>query len=124
MKEMIIVNPFTLAIMRTVVTPYYSPQASNDDDAVAIWAATAVKLLADIKDEKSAFSRLTKDVEKDIVEEFVLDGLEVIKYMKDSSEFRVWFESESIRLGIYDDVKTMKIECVKAHIALSAFLAN
>lgn len=117
-------NPFTLAIMRTVVTPYYSPQASNDDDAVAIWAATAVKLLADIKDEKSAFSRLTKDVEKDIVEEFVLDGLEVIKYMKDSSEFRVWFESESIRLGIYDDVKTMKIECVKAHIALSAFLAN
>jgi hypothetical protein len=118
------VNPFTLAIMRTVVTPYYSPQASTDDDAVAIWATTSVKLLADIKNEKSTLSHLTKDVEKDIVEEFILDGLEVIKYMKNSGEFRVWFESEAIRLGIYPDVKTMKIECVKAHIALSAFLAN
>lgn len=117
-------NPFTLAIMRTVVTPYYSPQATTDDDAVSIWAVTAVKLLADLKDEKSTFSHITRDVEKDIVEEFVLDGLEIIKYMKNSGEFRVWFENEVLRLGIYPDVKTMKIECVKAYIALSSFLAN
>ena len=117
-------NPFTLAIMRTVVTPYYSPQAVNEDDAVAIWAATATKLIIDLKDEKSLISQVAKDVEKDIVEDFILDGLEVVKYMKDSSEFRVWFENEVVRLGIYPDVKTMKIECIKAQLALSAFLAN
>ena len=117
-------NPFTLAMLRTVVTPYYSPKAIDDDTAVSIWASTAASLLTHIKDENSMLSQITKDIEKDVIEEFILDGLEVIKYMKDSSEFRMWLENEVIRLEIFPDVKTMKLECVKAQIALSTFLAN
>jgi len=111
-------NGYTRAFLQTMVTSWYRPSLKDDNERGAHWYMTALRL------SKMMNSVLVPDdVERDVVEKFIKDGHSVM--MNDGmTALGEWIESESINLGIFPDVDTMKELCRQAYIYSGAIMAQ